>query len=150
MKGEKDDRTPKPLEPAFGCSETGDPLPSGADGAHVPPGEHRAPSEAGEGAGLSTGTKNAGASAAPCGAAGGSEPGAAFSFEKGLKRLEEIVEFLEKEDIALEESLKLWEEGAGLVRKLEEILDRAQARIEQVLQDEDGRVYTIPVEREPG
>ncbi|MBE3520049.1 MAG: exodeoxyribonuclease VII small subunit [Firmicutes bacterium] len=84
------------------------------------------------------------------GAAGRSEAGGAFSFEQGLKRLEEIVQSLEKEDVPLEESLKLWEEGTALVRKLEEILDRAQARIEQVLRDEDGRIYTVPVEKEPG
>lgn len=80
----------------------------------------------------------------------GSESREAFSFEKGLERLEQIVESLERDDVSLEESLKLWEEGAALVRKLEEILDRAQAKIEQVLHDEDGRVFTIPIEREPG
>lgn len=73
-----------------------------------------------------------------------------ISFEEGLKRLEEIVQCLEREDIALEEALKLWEEGAALVRQLESVLDRSQARIEQVLRDAEGRVYTIPVEREPG
>ncbi len=150
MKGEKDDRAPNPLEAAFNCSDTGDPLQSGEGRARVPPAERRSPGEAGEGAGPGTGAKKAGASDSVCGAPDGSETGGAFSFEKGLKRLEEIVESLEKEDIALEESLKLWEEGAALVRKLEAILDRAHARIEQVLQDEDGRVYTIPVEREPG
>lgn len=150
MRSEKGNRAPTPSEPAFSWSETGDSLPSGEAGAPVPPGEHRAAADPGEGTGLGTGTRKAGvASANAGGAAVRSEDGGAFSFEQGLKRLEEIVQSLEKEDVPLEESLKLWEEGAALVRKLEEILDRAQARIEQVLRGEDGRIYTIPVEREP-
>lgn len=75
---------------------------------------------------------------------------AEISFEEGLRRLEEIVRRLEEEDVPLEESLKLWEEGASLVRKLEAILDRAQERVEQAVKDSAGRVYTIPVEREEG
>lgn len=151
MKGEKDGRAPNPLEPASGWLETGASLPSAEDRAPVPPGEHRPPGEVGKGAGLGTDTRRVGdASANAGGAVGRSEAGGAFSFEQGLKRLEEIVQSLEKEDVPLEESLKLWEEGAALVRQLEEILDRAQTRIEQVLRDEDGRIYTIPVEREPG
>ena len=36
------------------------------------------------------------------------------SFEESLKKLENIVDQLEKGDLALEESLKLFEQGVGL------------------------------------
>jgi exodeoxyribonuclease VII small subunit len=41
------------------------------------------------------------------------------SFEESLKKLETIVDQLEKGDLALEESLKLFEEGVGLSLRLQ-------------------------------
>ncbi|MFP8489919.1 exodeoxyribonuclease VII small subunit [Gracilimonas sp. Q87] len=54
------------------------------------------------------------------------------SFEEALKKLETIVEELEKEDITLEDSVKLYEEGVKMSRFCTEILENAELRIEQV------------------
>jgi exodeoxyribonuclease VII small subunit len=55
-----------------------------------------------------------------------------LSFEEALKKLELIVEQLEDEDITLEDSVKLYEEGVQLSQFCAEILEQAELRIEQV------------------
>ena len=48
------------------------------------------------------------------------------SFEDSLKKLETIVEQLEKGDLPLEDSLKLFEEGVGLSASCKQELDAAE------------------------
>jgi exodeoxyribonuclease VII small subunit len=55
-----------------------------------------------------------------------------LSFEEALKKLESIVEQLEDEDITLEDSVKLYEEGVKMSTFCTEILEQAELRIEQV------------------
>ena len=55
-----------------------------------------------------------------------------LSFEEALKELESIVQKLEQEDITLEDSVKLYEEGVKLSRFCTETLEQAELRIEQV------------------
>jgi exodeoxyribonuclease VII small subunit len=55
------------------------------------------------------------------------------SFEKAIQRLGEIVESLEEGEQPLEESLALFEEGMTLARSSQEILERAERRIEELL-----------------
>ena len=54
------------------------------------------------------------------------------SFEKSLKRLEEIAEFLENEEIGLDESLKLYEEGIKLSKICYERLKNAELKITEL------------------
>jgi exodeoxyribonuclease VII small subunit len=54
-------------------------------------------------------------------------------FEDCLKRLEEIVERLEKGDLSLEESLALFEEGMKLSNACRGELDEAEGKIEILL-----------------
>lgn len=54
------------------------------------------------------------------------------SFEEALNKLESIVEELENEEITLEDSVKLYEEGVKMSRFCTEILEQAELRIEQV------------------
>lgn len=61
-----------------------------------------------------------------------------FKFEEGLKRLEKIVDNLERGDIPLEESLKLYEEGVRLIRLLQTRLQEAETKIEKLLEEKDG------------
>lgn len=56
-----------------------------------------------------------------------------MDFAKALKQLEEIVKLLEGGELSLEESLAKFEEGIGLARRLESILDRAERRVEEIL-----------------
>lgn len=65
------------------------------------------------------------------------------SFETAIKRLTEIVQTLERGDLPLEESLRLFEEGVKLSRVSQERLDGAEKRVEQLLAvDEQGRART--------
>ena len=71
-------------------------------------------------------------------------------FEASLKRLTEIVQTLEKGDLALEESLLLFEEGVRLSRASQERLDAAEKRVDELLSvDEAGRPRTAPFQSDP-
>lgn len=52
-----------------------------------------------------------------------------MDFEKKLTRLEEIVHKMEKGDLALDESLKLFEEGVKLSRECQGKLTEAEAKV---------------------
>lgn len=66
------------------------------------------------------------------------------SFEENMQRLEQIVRAMEKGDVPLEESLKLFQEGTELVRKCGKILDDAQLQVKKITTAQDGG----PVEEE--
>jgi exodeoxyribonuclease VII small subunit len=71
------------------------------------------------------------------------------TFEEAIKRLSEIVQTLERGDLPLEESLRLFEEGVKLSRLSQERLDAAQKKVEQLLGvDEQGRPRTAPFSTE--
>ncbi len=72
------------------------------------------------------------------------------SFEDALKRLEEVLDSLEHGDLNLEESVKAFEEGAGLVRFCHGRLDDVERRVELLLKDEAGRFFTRPFPEEEG
>lgn len=61
------------------------------------------------------------------------------SFESSLEALEEIVAKLEHGDLALEESLGLFEHGIRLSRECQERLSQAERRIEILMRDQQGR-----------
>jgi exodeoxyribonuclease VII small subunit len=61
------------------------------------------------------------------------------NFETSLAALEKIVRELERGDLPLEESLKLFEQGVRLSRECQERLNEAERRIEVLLRDSDGR-----------
>lgn len=69
-------------------------------------------------------------------------------FEGALKELEERVQRLESGELQLEDALKLFEEGVGLVRECHERLDAADARILLLTKSPDGVVETPLPERE--
>jgi exodeoxyribonuclease VII small subunit len=65
-------------------------------------------------------------------------------FEDALNKLEKIVSQLEKGDISLEESLKLFEEGIRLSRLCNQKLDEAEKRVEILLKGANGNFKTQP------
>lgn len=60
------------------------------------------------------------------------------TFEQNMQRLEQIVRAMERGDVALEESLKLFQEGTELVRSCEKLLDEAQLQVQKVMTATDG------------
>lgn len=59
------------------------------------------------------------------------------SFEQAMGRLEEIVNQLERGECGLDESLKLFEEGAKLAAQCNEILDKAEQKVNILLDGEE-------------
>ena len=53
-------------------------------------------------------------------------------FEVLLSRLEAVVERLERENLRLDDALAAYEEGVALVRQCNDLLDRAELRIEEL------------------
>jgi exodeoxyribonuclease VII small subunit len=62
-----------------------------------------------------------------------------LSFEDALKELERIVGRLESGDATLDESIRLYERGDKLRARCAERLDAAQARIEAIRLDAEGK-----------
>ena len=60
------------------------------------------------------------------------------TFEENLQRLEQIVRAMERGDVALEESLKLFQEGTDLVRQCGKLLDDAELQVKKVMTAPDG------------
>ena len=71
-------------------------------------------------------------------------------FETALARLEEIVAELESGELALEQSLKLFEEGVKLARICNARLEEAERKVEVLLKDKAGNLITKPFDEEAG
>ena len=60
------------------------------------------------------------------------------TFETNMQRLEQIVRAMERGDVALEESLKLFQEGTQLVRDCGKLLDEAELQVRKIAAAPDG------------
>lgn len=67
-----------------------------------------------------------------------------MTFEASMQRLEQIVRAMERGDVPLEESLKLFQEGTDLVRRCSQLLDQAQLQVKKIVTAPDGN----PIEEE--
>ncbi|ASK88640.1 exodeoxyribonuclease VII small subunit [Sphingorhabdus sp. SMR4y] len=63
----------------------------------------------------------------------------ALNFEDALKRLEDIVRKLESGDVPLDQSIALYSEGEKLRGLCQQRLEAAQAKIEKITLDRDGK-----------
>jgi exodeoxyribonuclease VII small subunit len=73
---------------------------------------------------------------------------ASFPFEKALAELESIVQRLEKGDVALDESIKIYERGEALKKRCEALLADAEMRVEKITRDAKGKVASEPLDRD--
>ena len=71
-----------------------------------------------------------------------------LDFEQSVSRLDEIVRLLERGDVPLEQSLKLFEEGTALVRSCGTMLDQAEQKIIKLQKGEEGAPVELPFEAE--
>lgn len=60
------------------------------------------------------------------------------NFEASIGRLEEIVRQMEKGDVQLEQALRLFEEGTGLIRTCSTLLNDAELKVVQLMKGPDG------------
>lgn len=68
-----------------------------------------------------------------------------MTFEKSFARLEEILEKMNS-DVALDESLKLYEEADKLIAQCNKRLVEAETKIEMLIKNREGELETIPLE----
>ena len=61
-------------------------------------------------------------------------------FETSLKKLEKIVSDLENGDLPLEESIKTFEEGVKLTKHCQNLLSKAELKIQKLVESKDGSV----------
>ena len=60
------------------------------------------------------------------------------TFEQNMQRLEQIVRAMERGDVPLEESLKLFQEGTQLVESCGKLLDEAELQVSKIVVAADG------------
>ncbi|HXZ46632.1 MAG TPA: exodeoxyribonuclease VII small subunit [Pseudolabrys sp.] len=68
-----------------------------------------------------------------------------MTFERAIEELESIVRRLEEGKVPLEESVAIYERGETLKKRCEELLRQAEARVERITLDANGK----PVGSEP-
>ena len=61
-----------------------------------------------------------------------------MTFEESMARLEQIVRAMERGDVPLEESLKLFQEGTELVRHCGKLLENAELQVNKIMTAQDG------------
>ena len=67
-----------------------------------------------------------------------------LTFEQALQRLDDIVKQMERGNVSLDDSLRLFEEGSALVRQCRAQLDQAELKVVRWMKGPDGN----PVEME--
>jgi exodeoxyribonuclease VII small subunit len=71
---------------------------------------------------------------------------AEIKFEETIKKLEKIVEDLEKGDLSLDEALKKYQEGIELARVCAQRLDSAKKKIDVLVKNKKGELELKPLD----
>ena len=73
---------------------------------------------------------------------------AGLTFEQAVAELETIVQRLERGDVALDQSIAIYERGEALKKHCETLLNAAEARIEKIRLDRNGKAAgTEPLDK---
>ncbi len=75
---------------------------------------------------------------------------AEVKFEESLKKLEKIVEDLEKGDLSLDEALKKYQEGIELSRSCSSRLENAKKKIDVLVKNKKGEFEFKPLDETKG
>ncbi|CAM1638998.1 exodeoxyribonuclease VII small subunit [Bartonella apis] len=62
-----------------------------------------------------------------------------MSFEKALGALEEIVEKLERGDVALDETIRIYERGEALKKHCDKLLKEAENKVDKIRLSREGK-----------
>ena len=68
-----------------------------------------------------------------------------LSLEEAMDRLEKIVSEMENDKLPLEKSLKLYEEGVGLVALCSEQLESAKRKIQMLTSGKNGEIELVDI-----
>lgn len=71
---------------------------------------------------------------------------AELKFEEALKKLEKIVEQLEKGDLSLDEAMKIYQDGIELSRLLGQKLENARKKIDVLTKNKKGEFELKPLD----
>ena len=71
-----------------------------------------------------------------------------MKFEEALKKLEKIVDDLERGDLSLDEALEKYEEGIRLSKLCAKRLEAAKKKVEILVKSEDGSIELKPFDEE--
>jgi exodeoxyribonuclease VII small subunit len=71
-------------------------------------------------------------------------------FEQALAELEALVERMESGDMSLDASLAAFERGINLTRQCQKALADAEQRVRVLLERDDGRFDSAPLDADPG
>lgn len=58
-------------------------------------------------------------------------------FEEKIKKLENIVETMEKEELGIEKTLELFQEGMGLSRECKKIMENIELKVNKIMASEN-------------
>jgi exodeoxyribonuclease VII small subunit len=70
------------------------------------------------------------------------------TFEQSLRRLEAIVEQLERGDVTLDQSLQMYEEGIALAKTCADKLTQAELKLKKLGKDMEGHLHLTEEESE--
>ena len=70
------------------------------------------------------------------------------TFEESMQRLEQIVTQLERGEAPLDQALALFEEGTGLVKTCNGLLDEAELKVVRLVKGADGTPEEVAFEPE--
>jgi len=69
-------------------------------------------------------------------------------FEKHLTQLETVVERLERGDLSLDESVRLFEEGMKLSQACKQELEQAEGRVQVLIEGKGGKMQITDTEKD--
>jgi len=72
------------------------------------------------------------------------------AFEESLKKLQAIVEKMERGDLPLEDAVESYTEGMRLAQACHQKLEEAEARVRMLMKDTEGDWKPVPFEVTPG
>lgn len=67
-----------------------------------------------------------------------------LNFEQAMQRLDAIVKELEKGEVSLDDSMKLFEEGTALIRRCGGLLDQAEQQVLRLKKGPDEAPEELP------
>ena len=69
-----------------------------------------------------------------------------YTFESAMKRLEEISDLMDRGDLGLDDTIKLFKEGTELSKMCKSMLDEAEHEVKMLVEGENGSTQLVDFE----